>query len=90
MSNTIKTNPMVIDSTGTCFTAEWHFSGIQVVPSAGNSVVVLKDKNNNEIYRSAKASADSYSENIYPILVEGLKVDTLTNITKILVRKRNT
>ena len=89
MSNELKVNPMVIDSAGSVMTGDWHFQGIQIVPSAGNWAVILKDKNDKIIYQMSKASADGYSDFFEPILVSGLKFDTKTNVTRILIHKRN-
>ena len=89
MSNLIKTNPMVLDTTGTIMTGELHIQGVTVVPSGTSWSVVLTDLADNTVYQMSKASIDGHADFFSPVLITGLKYVTGTNVTKILVHKRN-
>jgi hypothetical protein len=90
MSNKPNTNPMDLDTVGDVFKTGtmWHFQGINIVPSAGSWVVVLADGAGNTIYNDGRTSADKVVESFPPIMIDGLRVITLTNITRILVHKQ--
>ena len=87
MANQANKRPMIIDSTGDVLKSGtlWGFIGVNVKPSAGNCAVILTDGDGNIIYQAAKTSADSFTESWQSNTVNGLIVDTLTNITRIMI-----
>lgn len=82
MANKENNNPLICDSLGTVTTLDIKVTGILVNPSAGSWVVVLTDKNNNQILRAVGAAATSLPIPI-PFNTDGIVATTLTNITDI-------
>jgi len=82
MSNEINAGVIKIDSTGAISTADFTFSGIQILPNNATWAVKLSDTADNTI-----VSLDNNSP--IPVLTPkqftGLKAVTLTNITEVLV-----
>lgn len=89
MANAVTTSPMVLDSTGVVTTAALYITHIRWVPVDGSTmgnIILLSDKNGNELWRHEVADigtatnafvSGSESSFAVPMFAAGLTVTTI-------------
>ena len=92
MANNSTGNPIYLDSTGGVFSGnvDWYFTGVVVNASADVWAVVLKDSAGRVVYEGGQTLTGDRYKTFAPassFRVTGLVVDTLTNITSVIVYK---
>jgi hypothetical protein len=75
---------LIINASNWSTSSEYFIKSIDVVPSSANAVCVLHDKHGNEIFRATISSADTRNY-VLNKWVEGIVVDTWTNMTQATV-----
>jgi hypothetical protein len=85
MANNLTTNPIQIDTVGTIMggVKEITVSGIKVVPSGTTWTCILKDGRGNIVFHDTNNKAGKHMP--LPFTAQGLKADTLTSITRVLL-----
>jgi hypothetical protein len=87
MANNSRTNPMQVDTASSARlitdTTTISISGIKVIPNNTTWSVILKDGLGNVIYQDNNNTGGEFFAT--PFNTTGLVVDTLTNITKVLI-----